>query len=204
MRRRDLLAGFAVSLGLLSGCSDQEGASAENDRTGDPTTDEGASNSTVSETASTTPPETAATDASSGGTTTTDSGESARAENEDAPPTGDSPTDAAEGVEFDLETGEPRSCGSTCRVVPVTLTNTGSEDARDVVVTMRAEVDGEELDREAKRFDRLDAGATERFSMRSSFTVSEGEKIRSAGGLTLDTTVESETESQTFTDEISI
>jgi hypothetical protein len=50
-----------------------------------------------------------------------------------------------ETVELEFEAGETRSCGKTCRVTPLAITNTGTADATNVVSNLTVTADGEEL-----------------------------------------------------------
>ncbi len=102
-----------------------------------------------------------------------------------------------EEVDFALETGEPTSCGLTCREVSATLTNTGNADAHDVTATMTIYSGGQKLQTETHRVGTLPAGEQVTVRKRISLSFSEANRVRQHGARIV-LVVESKEKTETF------
>jgi hypothetical protein len=92
---------------------------------------------------------------------------------------------AGAAAEFELETAPPRSCGRTCRKLRAALTNTGSEEAENVVVRTELESGGTILRERRDAIGDLPAGATHRADERVELGTFEALRVQRNGAITV-------------------
>jgi hypothetical protein len=99
--------------------------------------------------------------------------------NGDDGPGGDGADGGGSGdLGYDVDVGEVRECGTTCREVSIALTNTGTVAATELVAETRISTGGTIIWTDTESIGRLDAGETYRTTRRVELSVEDGARVR--------------------------
>ncbi|PSP72811.1 hypothetical protein BRC86_11295 [Halobacteriales archaeon QS_3_64_16] len=101
-------------------------------------------------------------------------------------------------IEFELRTAPPQKCGRTCRKLRATLTNAGSETARDIAVRTTLGSGDSVLRERRDAVGDLPPGSTYRANERVELGPLEALRVRRNGAITIEQVVTSATRRELF------